>query len=154
MMLFEFIAATPSMVENSRSSGVAMDDAMVSAPAPGRFAETRIVGKSTFGSWLTGRRRKARSPNARIASITSVVATGLYGRLGHDEGVPLERQPIDDVDELTRPQSVPVVREAGLHVDLPRRRIDRVFDEGELTGHRLDGSAARRRLHDEVPVLE
>ncbi len=45
------------MVENSPSSGVATDDAMVSGLAPERLADTRIVGKSTFGSSLTGRAR-------------------------------------------------------------------------------------------------
>src|SRR5262245_16399959 len=76
-VLAEFIVATPSIVENSRSSGVAIDAAIVSAEAPGRLAETSTVGKSTFGSGLTGRPRYARRPNASIATITSVVATGL-----------------------------------------------------------------------------
>ena len=53
----ELIESTPAIVENWRSSGVATDEAMVSGFAPGRLAETRIVGKSTFGRSLTGSRR-------------------------------------------------------------------------------------------------
>src|SRR5581483_9879263 len=53
--LDEVIELMPAMVENWFSSGVATADAMVSGSAPGRFAETVIVGKSTFGSSLTGR---------------------------------------------------------------------------------------------------
>ena len=40
----EFIDAMPAMVENSRSSGVATDDAMVSGLAPGTKALTEMVG--------------------------------------------------------------------------------------------------------------
>jgi hypothetical protein len=39
---------------NWRSSGVATAEAMVSGLAPGRFADTCIVGKSTCGSGETG----------------------------------------------------------------------------------------------------
>jgi hypothetical protein len=74
--LLELIESTPSMVENSRSSGVATEAAMVSALAPGREAVTEIVGKSTFGSALTGSFRYDITPNNKIAIITSVVATG------------------------------------------------------------------------------
>ena len=74
--LDEVIESSPSMVENSRSSGVATDAAIVSGLAPGSDACTRMVGKSTFGSALTGRRKYARMPNSRIPTITSVVATG------------------------------------------------------------------------------
>ncbi len=42
----ELITATPEMVENCRSSGVATDDAMVSGLAPGSDAVTEIVGAS------------------------------------------------------------------------------------------------------------
>lgn len=44
------------MVENSRSRGVATLEAIVSALAPGREALTKMVGKSTSGSALTGSR--------------------------------------------------------------------------------------------------
>ena len=53
----EFIALTPAMFENWRSSGVATAAAMVSGLAPGSEAETWMVGKSTFGRSLTGRAR-------------------------------------------------------------------------------------------------
>src|SRR6516225_3213363 len=52
--LDEVIEATPGMVENWPSSGVATADAMVCGSAPGRLAETWMVGKSTDGSSLTG----------------------------------------------------------------------------------------------------
>ena len=40
----EFIDSMPAMVENSRSSGVATEDAMVSGLAPGTAAVTEMVG--------------------------------------------------------------------------------------------------------------
>ncbi len=49
---------------------------MVSGLAPGRAAETRMVGKSTCGSGETGRRRKATAPASASANVSSVVATG------------------------------------------------------------------------------
>jgi hypothetical protein len=45
------------MVENCFSSGVATEEAMVSGLAPGSLADTWMVGKSTLGRSLTGRRR-------------------------------------------------------------------------------------------------
>src|SRR5271154_4455390 len=53
--LCEVIEATPAMVENWLSSGVATAEAMVWGSAPGRLAETEMVGKSTAGNSLTGR---------------------------------------------------------------------------------------------------
>ena len=55
--LDEVIESTPAMVENCFSSGIATADAMVSGVAPGRLAETKMVGKSTLGKSLTGNRR-------------------------------------------------------------------------------------------------
>jgi len=55
--LDEVMESMPAMVENSCSSTVATEEAMVSGLAPGRLAETRMVGKSTFGSSLTGSAR-------------------------------------------------------------------------------------------------
>src|SRR4051812_8791813 len=55
--LVEVIESMPAIVENSRSRGVATEEAMVSGLAPGREAETWIVGKSTLGRSLTGSRR-------------------------------------------------------------------------------------------------
>jgi hypothetical protein len=49
---------------------------MVTGLAPGRLAPTEIVGKSTWGSGATGRKRKATMPERRIAKVMSDVATG------------------------------------------------------------------------------
>ncbi len=46
--------ATPAMVENWLSSGVATAEAMVCGSAPGRLAVTVMVGKSTAGNALSG----------------------------------------------------------------------------------------------------
>ncbi len=53
--LFEVICVTPAIRPNCRSNGVATDDAIVSGSAPGRPAETEMVGNSTCGSGATGR---------------------------------------------------------------------------------------------------
>ncbi len=53
----DVIESMPAMVENCFSSGVATAEAMVSGLAPGSCAETWMVGKSTFGSALTGSSR-------------------------------------------------------------------------------------------------
>ena len=53
----EVIESTLAMVENCFSSGVATAEAMVAGLAPGRVAVTWMVGKSTFGSALTGSSR-------------------------------------------------------------------------------------------------
>src|SRR5689334_5154711 len=53
----EVIELIPAIVENWRSSGVATEAAIVSGLAPGRFAVTTIVGKSTRGRAATGSRR-------------------------------------------------------------------------------------------------
>ncbi len=66
----------PAMWPNCRSSGVATDEAMISALAPGRLAETEIVGKSTCGSGETGSTLKAIPPAMAIAAVSRVVATG------------------------------------------------------------------------------
>ena len=52
--LSEVICDTPGICENSRSSGCATVDAMVSGLAPGSDAVTEMVGKSTRGSGATG----------------------------------------------------------------------------------------------------
>ena len=56
-MLLEVIVSRPAIVENCFSRGVATDAAMVSGLAPGRPAVTEMVGKSTLGRSLIGRRR-------------------------------------------------------------------------------------------------
>src|ERR1700735_3456427 len=53
--LCDVIEVTPGIVENWLSSGVATDDAIVEGSAPGRLAETKMVGKSTGGNSLTGK---------------------------------------------------------------------------------------------------
>src|SRR4029453_19017970 len=50
----DVIESMPAIVENCFSSGVATAEAIVSGFAPGRFALTWIVGKSTLGGGLTG----------------------------------------------------------------------------------------------------
>ena len=52
--LVDVIESMPAMLESCCSSGVATEAAIVSGLAPGRLAEIEIVGKSTFGSSLTG----------------------------------------------------------------------------------------------------
>src|SRR5580692_4629763 len=68
--LDEVISVMPAMWPNCRSSGVATEDAMIWALAPGSPAETEMVGKSTWGSGDTGSTLKA------IATVSRVVATG------------------------------------------------------------------------------
>ena len=65
-----------ALVALRRDNAVATEAAIVSGDAPGRFAETWIVGKSTLGRSEIGRSRYAMIPKSRIPSITSVVATG------------------------------------------------------------------------------
>ena len=52
--LCEVIESMPEIVESWPSMGVATAEAMVSGSAPGRLADTTMVGKSTLGSSLTG----------------------------------------------------------------------------------------------------
>src|SRR5262245_4170432 len=56
-LLDDVIESSPEINENCFSRGAATDDAIVSASAPGRLALTSMVGKSTFGSSLTGREK-------------------------------------------------------------------------------------------------
>src|SRR3954469_1861854 len=70
------IEEMPAMVDSWRSMMPATDAAMVSALAPGKVAETAMVGKSTRGSAETGNRRKPNTPKAMIEAVISVVITG------------------------------------------------------------------------------
>ena len=79
--LIDVIWSTPAMVENCFSRGVATAAAMVSGLAPGTCAVTWMVGKSTFGSVLTGSRRYAASPKIRMPIMTSTVMTGLRTKI-------------------------------------------------------------------------
>src|SRR5579871_130963 len=74
--LVEDISVTAAMCENWRSSGVAIDDAVISGLAPGSPAFTEMVGKSTCGSGDTGNKRYATAPAKMIATTSSVVAVG------------------------------------------------------------------------------
>src|SRR5579883_534813 len=74
--LEEVISVTPAILPNCFSSGVATEDAIVSGLAPGNWAATEIVGKSTAGKGDTGSSRKATAPERAIAAVSSVVATG------------------------------------------------------------------------------
>src|SRR3984957_5043552 len=76
--LAEVISLTPAIWPNCRSSGVATEDAMISALAPGRLELTEIVGKSTCGRGETGNTWKAMAPAMATATVRSVVATGLW----------------------------------------------------------------------------
>ena len=75
-LLVEVISVTPAMRANWRSSGAATEVAIVSGSAPGRLADTEIVGKSTGGSGDTGRSLKAIAPASASPMVRSVVATG------------------------------------------------------------------------------
>src|SRR5579862_6315276 len=74
--LDEVISVIPAICPSWRSSGVATEEAMISALAPGRLAETETVGKSTWGRGETGRTVKPIAPAIATARVRSVVATG------------------------------------------------------------------------------
>ena len=72
----ELIERTPAIVENSRSSGVATEDAIVSGFAPGwngGHLDRRIVHARERGDRQSA---ESTTPNKRIANVTSVVITG------------------------------------------------------------------------------
>ena len=75
-VLIDVIESRLAIVVNCRSSGVATVAAIVSGLAPGRPADTVMVGKSTFGRSFTGRRRKDMMPDRTTPITTSVVMTG------------------------------------------------------------------------------
>src|SRR5580704_6471735 len=72
------------MCPNWRASGVATEEAMICALAPGSWAETEMVGKSTCGSGETGNTVNAMAPAMAIAIVNNVVATGR--RINNSEG--------------------------------------------------------------------
>ena len=55
--LVALMESMPAMVENCLMSGVATAFAMVSGDAPGRDADTLMMGNSVRGSAATGRNR-------------------------------------------------------------------------------------------------
>jgi hypothetical protein len=75
-LLTDVISVTPAMWPNWRSRGAATEVAMVSGSAPGRPADTDMVGKSTWGRGDTGRSRKAIAPASARPKVRRVVATG------------------------------------------------------------------------------
>ena len=74
----EVIWVTPAIAPSARSKGVATVAAMVSGLAPGRDADTEMVGKSTCGSGATGSRKKPMTPAIATPSVSSVVAIGRW----------------------------------------------------------------------------
>src|SRR6202522_1833721 len=77
-VLCEVISVTDEIRRNSRSSGVATEEAMISGLAPGRDADTDDVGKSTCCSGDTGSTRVAAMPDRSTAAVSSVVAIGRW----------------------------------------------------------------------------
>ncbi len=75
-VLDEVISVSPAMRPKRRSSGVATEDAIVSGLAPGSWALTWMVGKSTRGSGATGSRMYARIPASITAAASREVAMG------------------------------------------------------------------------------
>ena len=80
--LDEVISVMPAMWLNWRSKGVAIAEAVISGLAPGKLAETEIVGKSTCGKGETGRTLKAMAPTRMMPAVSSVVATCGSGATG------------------------------------------------------------------------
>jgi len=75
-VLVEVIIDKPGMVENCFSSTLATEAAMVSGDAPGRLAETLMMGMLKEGSAEIGSLNQASAPPMITASHKSVVATG------------------------------------------------------------------------------
>ena len=71
----------PAIRPNALSNGVATDVDMVSALAPGNWACTLMVGKSTCGNDDTGKFKNAKVPAKPIAMVSRVVATGLLMKM-------------------------------------------------------------------------
>src|ERR1700686_3793350 len=77
-VLVEVISVTPAMWPNWRSRGVATEEAMILALAPGRLGLTEMVGKSPCGSGEPGSTLKAMEPAMAMATVSRVVATGRW----------------------------------------------------------------------------
>src|SRR5436309_13185224 len=75
MAFVDVIESNPAIVENCRSSGVATAEDMVSGLAPGRLAETKIVGTSTVGRTQTPSIRYALAANSAMAAQKCVGGT-------------------------------------------------------------------------------
>ena len=72
----EVIDETPEIEENCRSSIAATEDDMTSGLAPGRLADTLIVGKSTLGKAAIGSLKYEKTPKILSAKTIKVVMTG------------------------------------------------------------------------------
>src|SRR5438552_11462300 len=72
----EVICASAGICPNCGLSGVVTAEAIVSALAPGRNVEARMVGYSTCGGALTGSSRYPIIPASRRPTVSSAVATG------------------------------------------------------------------------------
>jgi hypothetical protein len=72
----EVISETPAIPPNARSSGVATVEAIVSGDAPGKDAETEMVGNSTWGKGATGSLTYAKAPPSANPSVSKVVPIG------------------------------------------------------------------------------
>src|ERR1039458_3608681 len=75
-VLTDVISVTPAIWARRRSSGAASEDATVAGSAPGRLAETLIIGKSTRGMAATGMSLKATTPAMKRPMASNEVPTG------------------------------------------------------------------------------
>src|SRR5436309_15694118 len=110
--LEEVISVTPAMRPNWRSSGVATDDDMVSALAPGSAADTWMVGNSTCGSGETGKSRYDTTPASARPAVRSEVATGLRMN-GDDRLTATPPSPAPDYRHATLADAAPAGRNIG-----------------------------------------
>ncbi len=92
MALVEVISVTPAISPSRRSSGAAMEVAIVSGSAPGRPAKTTMVGMSTLGSGATGKKRYATAPAISRPSASKIVAIGRMMK-GLEKPVPAMARP-------------------------------------------------------------
>src|SRR3981189_909216 len=72
--LVEVIWSRPAMTPSFRSSGAATVAAITEGSAPGRVADTRIIGKSTLGTAATGRSSYATPPNRKTTIANNAAA--------------------------------------------------------------------------------
>ena len=94
VLLVLVISVTPGISPKRRSKGAAMLAAIVSGSAPGRAANTTMVGISTLGSGATGRKRTATSPISSRPSASRNVgdrAADERGRDVHSAGAATDR---------------------------------------------------------------
>jgi hypothetical protein len=75
-VLTEVISDTPEIWPNRFSSGAATVEATVAGSAPGKFAWTLIMGKSTRGMGATGRKWYAITPAKNRPAASNDVPAG------------------------------------------------------------------------------